>query len=282
MTFPIVDSHIHFWDPDRLDYGWLANIPHINRAYLPVDLMRQAGEQELQGIVFVQADCAPEQGMREAEWVTSLAEGEPRIQGIVAFAPLEQGTSVRPALAALSRLPLVKGVRRLIQAEGPGFCVQPEFVAGVQMLPAFGFSFDMCITHHQLDDALALVRQSPAVTFVLDHIGKPDIKAQQLDPWRRQIVELAGCPNVWCKISGLMTEADPSAWTPRDLRPYIDHVIDAFGIDRVMYGGDWPVSLLAGEYRTWIRTLEEATAHLGSAAQHKLFAGNARACYRLA
>ena len=176
MKRAVVDSHIHFWDPDHLQYEWLANVPPINRPYLPGDLLAAAKDVDLQKIVFVQADCASTQGIAEAEWVTSLAKDEPRIQGIVAFAPLEEGEAVRQHLQALSHIPLVKGVRRMIQSEGPGFCLQPDFVRGVQMLPDFGYSFDLCIVHHQLGDAIRLVAQCPDVSFVLDHFGKPAVK----------------------------------------------------------------------------------------------------------
>ncbi len=281
MTPPIVDSHIHFWDPDHLPYDWLANVPAINRAHLPGDLDTQAQGIDLAGIVFVQAGCAAEQSWQEAQWVSSLAEEEPRIQAIVAHAALEQGIGVRPELEALTSLPLVKGVRRIVQSEANGYSVQPTFVRGVQLLAEYGFSFDICVVHHQLDDTVALVQQCPEVAFVLDHIGKPAIAGRVMDPWRAQISTLAAFPNVQCKLSGMVTEADLKNWTPTDLRPYIDHVVDAFGVDRVMYGGDWPVSLLATTYVRWIEVLDQATAHLGDEAQQKLFAENVRRFYRL-
>jgi len=282
MNLPYIDSHIHFWDPDRLRYDWLAGLPRINKLFLPADLEQQAGDLRLEGIVFVQADCIAEQGLREAEWVSELAQDEPRIQGIVAFASLEKGAAAsKDWLRSLAKLPLVKGVRRLIQSEGPGFALQPDFVAAVQTLPEFGFSFDICIKHYQLGDALALVEQCPNVSFVLDHLGKPNAKEHVLDPWREQITALAAFPNVSCKLSGLVTEADHQHWTREGIRPYIDHIVNAFGPDRIMYGGDWPVSLLATTYRNWIETLVWATAGLSDAEQHKLFYQNAQDFYRL-
>ena len=168
MKRAVVDSHIHFWDPDNLQYEWLANVPPINRPYLPGDLLAAAKDVDLQKIVFVQADCAAAQGIAEAEWVTSLAKDEPRIQGIVAFAPLEEGEAVRQHLQALSHIPLVKGVRRMIQSEGPGFCLNPTSCAAYRCWPDFGYSFDLCIVHHQLGDAIRLVAQCPDVSFILD------------------------------------------------------------------------------------------------------------------
>lgn len=281
MHQAIVDSHIHFWDPDNLQYDWLAEVPVINKAFTPAELLAQAAAVKLEKIVFVQCDCIPEQSIREVEWVSALAHPEPRLQGIVAFAPLEQGAAVRRQLQALARFPLVKGIRRLIQSEGPGFCVQPDFVRGVQMLPEFGYSFDICVLHHQLGDVLQLVAQCPEVKFVLDHGGKPGINTGLLEPWQTQISQLAAFPNVWCKLSGLVTEADPQNWTAQDLQPYIDHIIAAFGIDRVMYGGDWPVSLLATTYQNWLETLAAAVAELSETDKAKLFSQNAEIFYRL-
>jgi L-fuconolactonase len=194
---------------------------------------------------------------------------------------LEQGNEARRILDELAQMPLVKGVRRLIQSEAPGFATQPAFVAGVQALSDYGFSFDICILHHQLGDALHLVKQCPEVDFVLDHLGKPDAKTPLFEPWARQISELAQFPRVYCKLSGLVTEADHQRWTRADLKPYIDHVIAAFGVNRVMYGGDWPVSLLATTYREWVETLRWATADLDSDDQNKLFYQNAQRFYKL-
>jgi L-fuconolactonase len=281
MPQPIVDSHIQFWDPQNLPYPWLAEVPTLNRPFLPADLAGQAAAVPLEKIVFVQADCRPAHGFDEARWVSRLAETEPRIAAIVAFAPLEQGEAARAALRQLSTLPLVKGIRRLIQSEGPGFCRQPDFVRGVQLLPEFGFSFDICVFHYQLDEVLELVSQCPQVSFVLDHLGKPAVKAGLTEPWQTHLSRLADFPNVFCKLSGLVTEADVAHWTPEQLQPYINHVLTAFGPERVMYGGDWPVSLLAARYQGWLETALAATAGLSERERHRLFYQNAVDFYRL-
>lgn len=282
MDQPIVDSHVHFWDLDELDYPWLDGVPPIRRPFLPEDYRAATSQLNVEKIVFVQADCASEQGLDEVKWVTSLAQEEARIQGIVAFAPLEaEEKTVRPYLQSLSQHALVRGVRRLIQSEAVDFCVQPEFVRGVQLLAEFDLSFDICIYHPQMANSVELVRRCPDVAFVLDHIGKPDIAGQLLDPWREQIGALADLPNVYCKISGLVTEADQENWTQADLKPYIDHVIDSFGIDRVMFGSDWPVATLASTYQRWVDTLAWATADLSDDERQKLFYANAQKFYRL-
>jgi len=184
-------------------------------------------------------------------------------------------------LEALSQRPLVKGVRRLIQSEPPGFSVQPDFVTGVQLLAEHNLACDLCIRHFQMRDVIQLVRQCPRVNFVLDHIGKPDIKRGLLDPWRQDIAELAALPNVTCKLSGLVTEADWQRWQAADLQPYVEHVLEVFGPDRVMYGSDSPVVTLAATYAQWAETLRAATRSLSGAEQEKLFWQNAARFYRI-
>jgi L-fuconolactonase len=275
----LIDSHVHFWQPDRLRYAWLEGLPALNRPFLPADLPTLP-EAELVGLVFVQADCDPAQGLDEARWVSELAQADPRIQGIVAFAPLESPDAARPVLEALRALPLVKGIRRLIQSEAAGFAAQPNFIDGVQMLAEYGFSFDLCVRHWQLPETLTLVSACPNVRFVLDHLGKPNIAAAELDPWRAQLAALAQRENVWCKLSGLVTEAAPG-WQPADLAPYIEHALACFGAERLMFGSDWPVVNLAGDGGRWLSAARAALAGLDAAAQRAIFHDNARAFYRL-
>lgn len=283
MTEPrrYVDTHVHFWDPAELRYDWLTSVPAINRPFLPADLLDAAGNLELEKIVFVQAAAAPEEAIDEAVWVSALAAQEPRIGGIVADARIEWGEAVRPQLEELSIYPLVKGVRRLIQSEPLGFAVGDHFVRGVQILAQYGFSFDLCVYHPQMSDVLSLVAQCPNVEFVLDHIGKPDIRNGLMEPWKRQISELASFPNVYCKLSGMVTEADPNAWTPADLRPYADHVLGSFGVDRLMFGSDWPVATLASSYRRWFETALSFIDELSTDEQSKILRENAIRFYRL-
>ena len=163
--------------------------------------------------------------------------------------PWKTGDRAADALDRLAEIPQVKGVRRIVQFESDlDFCLRPDFVRGVQLLERYGLSCDICISHEQLANTIELVRQCPNITFVLDHIGKPDIAAGLMEPWKSELSELARIPNVHCKLSGTVTEADHQAWTRDDLMPYIDHVVESFGFDRVMFGGDWPVVLNASPY----------------------------------
>ena len=279
--FPIVDTHVHLWHPKQLRYPWLSEVPALNRPYLLKDYIAASGELEIESIVFVQCDTHPDDGLKETAWVTSLADVDSRIQGIVAWAPLEEGERVAPFVEKLAENPLVKGIRRLIQSESVDFCVQPDFVNGVKVLSRYRLSFDLCIFHPQLANAIRLVEQCPHVQFILDHIGKPDIKNQLFDPWKQEIETLAGFPNVHCKISGLVTEADLEAWTPANLQPYIEHVIACFGFERVIYGSDWPVSTQASDYPRWVQTLKDAVSDASSEEQQNLFRDNAIKFYRL-
>jgi len=283
IPFPIVDTHVHLWDPGHLRYPWLDGNALLNKPYLLEEYKRACGPVQVEKMVFLQCECDFAQFQQEADWVTSLAQQDPRLQGIVPWAPLEKGDAARPALEKLAQNPLIKGVRRIIQFEPDiEFCLQPDFVKGVQALADYNFSFDICIFHPQLANTIKLVEQCPNVKFILDHIGKPDIKQHLLDPWRQEMQTLAGLPNVWCKVSGLVTEADHEHWTEDDLKPYIDHVIQAFGFDRVMYGGDWPVAYQATEYPRWVETLAWAVSGCSEAELHKLFHDNAIEFYKLA
>lgn len=280
--FPIVDTHLHLWDLTRLRYPWLASVPPINRNHLIADYRRACGPVTVAKMVFLQCDCDPVQAQAEADWVTEVAKVDPRIRGIVAWAPLEKGEAAAESVSKLAANPLVKGIRRLIQSEADvGFCLQPGFVHGVQALHAHGLSFDLCLNHRQLANTITLVRQCPNVSFVLDHIAKPDIKAGLLDPWREELRELSRMENVWCKLSGLVTEADHATWKAADLKPYIDHVVECFGFDRVMFGGDWPVSTLASDYPRWVTTLDETLKGSSPDELHRLYVRNAEAFYRV-
>lgn len=282
INFPIVDTHLHLWDPGYLRYPWLDEIPLLNRPHLLDDYNRATGPLQVEKMVFLQCEVDFAQFQDEADWVSSLAQRDPRIQGMVPWAPLEKGDGASAALEKLAANPLVKGIRRIIQFEPDmDFCLRPDFVRGVQLLADYKLSFDICINHTQMANTIKLVAQCPDVSFILDHIGKPAIKNQRFEPWRQEIQTLAGFPNVWCKVSGLVTEADHANWTPADLKPYIDHVIDSFGFDRVIYGGDWPVATQATTYPRWVETLEWAVQGASAAELRKLFHDNAIDFYRL-
>ncbi len=282
IDFPVIDSHIHLLDQKRFAYSWANGAPALKRDWTAEDLAACARPYTTEGFVFVEVDVDMPQYLDEARWAQSLADGDRRVMGVVACLPLERGKAIEAEIAAVAALPAMRGVRRLIQNQpDPFYVLQPGFLEALKLLPKYGLSFDICIFHHQLPNTLEMVRRCPEVAFVLDHIAKPAIRDGLTDPWREQIRELASHGNVVCKLSGLATEAEHKAWRREQLRPYIDHVVECFGVDRILYGGDWPVSELAGPYLSWLETLDWATSGFSPREKRKLFRDNAIKAYRL-
>ena len=283
IDIPIIDTHVHIWDPSSISYSWLADVPKINKPHLPADYRQATAGQDVEKLIFVQCEADFHQYRQEVQWVTQQLADEPRFKAMVPWAPLEKGDGASEELAQLARNPLVRGVRRIIQFEPDvEFCLQPQFVRGVQLLAEFDLHFEICIKgDEQFLNTLKLVDRCPHVQFILNHIGKPFIKEKTVEPWATYIQELASMPHTWCKMSGLINEADWQTWTPDDLRPYIDRVLESFGPGRVMFGGDWPVCTLAGTYRRWIDTLWDALGDRPPQDRHQIFYANAAKFYHV-
>ncbi len=281
--FPLVDAHVHLYDPDALDYPWMRSEPMLNTPHGSAEYTAAIGGVAVDKLVFVEVDAAGGRHLDEAVWIELAARNDARVQAIVASMPLEMGAAAEPDIAAFARMPLARGVRRLIQAHAdePGWCLQPEFVAGVRLLAKYELGFEICIFHRQMGDAIELVRRCPQVRFILDHIGKPGIREGVREPWWSQMRELAGLPNVICKVSGVVTEADHRAWTYDQVAPYVAHAIDCFGFDRVAFGGDWPVVELATRYADWVALVDRVTAGTAEEDLRKLYRDTAIAYYRL-
>jgi L-fuconolactonase len=280
--FPIVDAHVHLADPKRFGYAWTANAPSLNRTVLPAEFFEAAAPVKIEKFVFVEVDVDLPQHVAEAEWIDGIAKSEPKLAGMVAALPLEQGKAVAADLEKIAKLKVARGIRRLIQNQAdPDFCIQPKFIEGLKLLPKHDLVFDICIFHHHLPNAIKMVRQCPEVRFVLDHIAKPAIKAGISDPWRQHMKELASLPNVTCKISGVSTEADHKNWTREQLKPYIAHAIDSFGFERCMFGGDWHVLELAGTYPQWIEVVDWVVEGASAEEKRKLYRDTAIRTYRL-
>jgi L-fuconolactonase len=281
-SFPIVDSHVHLYDPERFTYPWMDNVPQLKTLHESGEYDAARDGVEVDRIVFLEVDVRADQRIAEAAYVQELASEDRRIQAIVASAAIETGAAVGREIEAMRVNPALRGIRRLIQGEkDPGFCARPDFVEGVKLLAGFDLSFDLCIYHFQFPAMLELVKRCPDVRFVLDHIAKPAIRDGQRDPWMRHMRELARMPNVWCKISGATTEADHARWTRDQVAPYIAHSIECFGFDRCMFGGDWPVVELASPYKRWVDTLDDIVAGSTEEELTKLYRDTAISFYRL-
>lgn len=274
MSAQIVDSHVHLWDPDRLHYAWLEGSA-LHRRTDATDLLATAGESAQ--LIVVQADCDDHQALAEVEWLTQQAAQVPDIRGVVAFAPIERAGAA-DALTALADLPFVVGVRRLLQDEPVGFALEPGFLKGVAHAGNLGLPFDVCIREHQLREAAEMVRRTPGTVFVLDHLGKPRVGATDGD-WFADLADLATLPNVWCKLSGLATEACGREPTPELIAPYLKHGLDQFGSRRCLFGSDWPVSTEVIDYAMWRDLVGDVVEAYGSDAVDQVFSANARAVY---
>jgi len=274
-----IDSHLHFWDQSVLQpYTWLHEVPSINARHDPAVLHAEAGADLPEKIVFVEASAPP---LPEVRWVEGLAAREPRIRAIVAKIAIDAGDRTTADLAELRQHPLVRGVRHHFEHDPVDYCARPAFVRGVCEAAAAGFSFDLCGKAPQLPAIIELVRQCPETSFILDHGGKPAIRAGLLDPWRDHIRELAAFPNVVCKLSGLVTEADHREWTEAQLEPYVTHLLATFQPARLLFGGDWPVAKLACGYLRWLEIARRFTAPLPAVEQAAIFHGNAERIYRI-
>lgn len=251
----IIDSHFHLWDCSRFPYDWLRAVRELNRDMLPGEYWAAAQSLRVVQSVFVEAYVNREYCVDETLWVLSQSRDNQWIAGIVGAVYLENPQATED-LERLAKHRLFKGVRRLLDEEpDDDVPARPDFIRGVQRLAQFGLPFDICIRNTQLRAAIELVKQSPDVRFVLDHCGKPNVRDGQWQPWADQIAELAGFRNTYCKMSGLVTEAGREKATAEHLRPYIEHVLAQFGVERLMFGTDWPVCTLASSPNRWLEVL---------------------------
>ncbi len=275
----VTDAHTHFWDLDKLSYPWLESVPEINHSFGLQDYEKVTAGIPITTAIFVQCECLPEQYMEEVRYVSGLAKQDTRIRAIVAYFPLDAPDAEEQLQNLLSN-PLVKGIRRL-EEQPASLYENPAFMARMGLLADNDLSFDLCLNARQLPAAVKLMQAAPDIRYMLDHCGKPDIRRGEHRTWTSHIRRLAENPNVYCKLSGLVTEADPDKWTSGDLLPYVDTVLEYFGTDRVVFGGDWPVVTLASGYSRWYHTARELCRALSADDQDKLFRTNALVFYRI-
>ena len=267
-----LDAHHHLWQYNDRDYVWMSGeMTALRRDFLVPDLEEVMRESGVDGTVAVQA----RQMTEETEWLLDLAARNAFIRGVVGWVPLAD-PDAGEYLERFAQNPKLKGVRHVLHDEpDDAYMLRDDFDRGISLLPAFGLAYDILIFERHLPQTLAFVDRHPGQVFVVDHIAKPRIKARLLSPWRERMQELARRENVYCKVSGMATEADWSAWTADDLRPYFDAVLSAFGPKRLMFGSDWPVLTLAGGYKTWMDTFRSFIAELSVDEQEGMRRGTA-------
>lgn len=273
-----IDSHQHFWNYSAAEYPWIGSgMERLTRDYLPADLAAVAGAEGVEGSVAVQA----RQSLAESRWLLGLAEEHPLIRGVVGWVDL-RSEGVATVLAELSTHGKFVGVRHVVQDEPDlRFLLNADFVRGVRQLRPFGLTYDLLLYPPQLPAAVELVAMLPEQPFVLDHLAKPRIKTGGIQPWRRDIEALARHGNVCCKVSGMVTEAAWRGWKAADFRPYLDVVLEAFSPERLMFGSDWPVCLLAGEYADVVGIASDFVSRLSATEQSLLWGGTATRFYGL-
>jgi L-fuconolactonase len=272
-----IDSHQHFWQYNAKRDRWITDeMAALKRDFLPPEFIGEMKSSGIDGSVVVQADQSEE----ETSFLLRLASEYPQILGVVGWVDL-CSERVAERLAFFSQFPAIRGFRHIVQAEADEFMLRPDFERGIRCLEEFGLTYDILVYARQLPAAVKLVQKFPEQRFVLDHIGKPAIKDGVLDSWRKSIRALAALPQVYCKISGVVTEGDWKNWRAEDFKPYLHTVFESFGIDRIMFGSDWPVCLLAGSYARVKAVIDDYTRELPSEAKEKIFGLNAARFYGL-
>jgi len=274
----IIDAHHHLWSFNEADYGWMDDsMKVLKRDYLPPDLKKEMEKAGVSGTVVVQA----RQIIEETRWLLEQAEQNPFIKGVVGWVDL-RSPELAGQLEEFAGHPKLVGVRHVIHDEADDdFMLRPAFVKGIEQLKAYDLTYDLLLFPKHLERAIELVSMFPDQRFVLDHISKPFIKSGIMQPWKDDIEALAAQANVWCKISGMVTEASLDSWKYDDFVPYMKVVSEAFGMDRVMLGSDWPVCRLAGEYDAVMGIAMVYLRSLSDGEKENVFYKNAIDCYKI-
>jgi L-fuconolactonase len=274
-----IDAHQHFWIYDPHEYGWIDDsMAALRRDFLPADLKPELVRNSFEGAVAVQA----RQTLEETRWLLDLAASAPYIQGVVGWVDL-RAPQVRTQLGAFARNPKLVGIRHIVQSEPDDrFLLQPDFLRGISMLGEFDLAYDILIYPMHLPVAAEFVRRFPGQRFVLDHLAKPPVKSGEVRSWARGIWELASSPNVLCKLSGLVTEADWRHWKAEHFTPYLDTAFECFGPERLMMGSDWPVCTVAASYGQAVDVVKNYLDRYPGEVREAVLGGNAARFWRLA
>lgn len=272
-----IDAHQHFWNYDHFEHGWMTDeMSAVKKNFLPRDFKPLLEQYNMNGTVLVQVS----QSREETETLLKIAEDNYFVKGVVGWVDFLDN-NIRKKLDNYKKYPKLKGFRHVLQTEEPDFMLQPDFLKGISALREFDFTYDILIYPKHLEKAVRLVKKFPKQRFVVDHIAKPNIKDNYLAEWETGIRLLASYPNVYCKISGMVTEADWKGWKQDDFTIYIDVIINAFGINRVMFGSDWPMCLVAASYHDVLKIVTDYFSFFSIEDQKLFFGENAINFYHL-
>lgn len=273
-----IDAHQHFWIYSPAEYDWIdESMAALRRDFLPEDLKPEMEGNDFRGSVAVQA----RQTLEETRWLLELAERSPSILGVVGWVDL-RSPDIRSQLKVLARNSRLVGIRHIVQSEPDNrFLLQPEFLRGISALEEFDLAYDILIYTKHLPVAAEFVERFPRQRFVLDHLAKPPIKSGNIDSWAHGITRLAEFPNVFCKLSGLVTEADWQHWHPDQIVPFLDVAFESFGPDRLMIGSDWPVCLVAASYARTVQVVKTYLLAQKPGVREAVLGGNAQRFWRL-
>jgi L-fuconolactonase len=287
-NFPIIDTHLHIWDFNQLNYSAFKGHPLFGRSYQIEDYQRDCGDLDIEAMVFLEcyADFSSTNGqyIEEIKFVEESSKRDPRIRGIVPMAPVEWGARVETILEEMrDNHPTVKGIRRIVEFDKDPreLALSENFIEGVNRLAKFGYHFEINVNHTQMDIVKDFVKMVPEVRMILDHCGKPGIAEGAIEQYQNDVAELSKHPNLWIKLSDLPVEADHNSWTEDDLRPYIDATIESFGFNRTIYAGDYPICLQATTLPRWVEVLDEALSGCSQEELWNFYRENANKFYNL-
>jgi L-fuconolactonase len=278
MPYAKIDAHHHLWKYSAPQYPWISeNMGLIRRDFLIQDLVDVLEESDIEGVITVQA----RQSLAETRWLLELAHRHDFIRGVVGWVALTN-PKVDRDLERFSSHAKLKSVRHVLHDEPDDFYIlREDFNHGIKVLKDFDLRYDLLIFERHLPQAIQFVDLHPNQIFILDHVAKPRVKERVISPWRENLTELARRENVFCKLSGLVTEASWQSWTEADLDPYLQIALTAFGPERVMFGSDWPVMLLGSSYTRWVDTVQRYISHLSEYEQERILGKTATEVYRL-
>jgi len=273
----MIDAHIHFWKYNKIKDDWITDeMKLLQKDFLPQDFKPVLEENNVNGVIAVQAD----QSENENEFLMELSKNNSFIKGIVGWVDF-QNENIENKLLYYSKFPVIKGFRHIVQAEPHGFFRNEFFLNGIKLLKKFNFTYDILIYENQLKEAIEFVNQFPEQKFIIDHCAKPAIKNKSINEWKKGINEISQNTNVYCKLSGLTTEAEWNTWEEKDFYPYFDCVFESFGINRLVFGSDWPVVNISGGFSNWKTLLKNYMLDFTKEEREKVFEKNAIEFYNL-